>query len=287
MLKSLDHIVIAVRELGAACNVYARLLGRTPSWRGVHPTYGTANTLFRLENTYVELLSPVASGMLGERLRDWLAKRGDGLFALAFGTDDADATAREFHSRGLRASDPLDGEGKESTSGAERRWRNVMLSESETHGVMIFAIEHRSAADVLPSAAPTGDPRSAVSAVDHVVINTAAPDRAIELYRDKLGLRLALDRSFPDWGARLLFFRIGGITVECAAPLASGSEAEDRLWGISYRTIDIDVARARLVAEGFDASDVRPGRKPGTRVLTVRGEPCGAATLFLARDGSA
>ena len=33
---------------------------------------------------------------------------------------------------------------------------------------------------------------------------------------------------------------------------------------------DADAAHARLVEYGFDVSDVREGRKPGTRVLTVR-----------------
>ena len=284
MLETLDHIVIAVRDLEPASDVYARLLGRRPSWRGAHPGYGTANTLFRLDNTYVELLSPVGPGVIADRLRDGLAKHGDGPFALAFGTPDADAATREFREAGLGAAEPIDGEGTESTSGVVRRWRNVMLPESDTGGVFVFAIEHRSPCDALPPAQPLEDPRSAISAVDHVVVNTPAPERAIGLYRDKLGLRLALDRSFPDWGARLLFFRIGGVTVECAAPLAAAdAEGDDRLWGISYRTADVDAARARLVAAGFDASEVRGGRKPGTRVLTVRGEPCGVATLLLAR----
>jgi catechol 2,3-dioxygenase-like lactoylglutathione lyase family enzyme len=287
MLTSLDHVVVAVRDLAKATDLYASLLGLRPSWRGAHPLYGTANALFRLENTYVELLSPTGPGMLAERLTDWLARRGEGLFALAFGADDAPAVSHDLRARGLGATDPIDGVGTESTSGAERRWRNVMIAESDTHGVPIFAIEHRSSPDVLPPATPTGDPRAAIVAVDHVVVQSPAPDRAIGLYREKLGLRLALDRRFPDWGARLLFFRIGGITVEIAAPLAGDEPGEeDRLWGISYRTGDIDAAHERLVKAGFDASEVRRGRKPGTRVLTVRGEPCGVATLVLARDKS-
>ena len=47
---------------------------------------------------------------------------------------------------------------------------------------------------------------------------------------------------------------------------------------------DVQAAHARLARQGFDVSDVRPGRKPGTHVCTVRGEPCGVATLLLARD---
>jgi catechol 2,3-dioxygenase-like lactoylglutathione lyase family enzyme len=288
MLTTLDHLVIAVRDLAAATDVYACLLGRRPSWRGSHPTYGTANTLFRLENVYVELLAPQRPGAVSERLGAWLGDHGEGLFALAFGTSDAQACARELRARGIDAVDPIVGSGAEERTGAERRWRNVMLPEAQTLGVTIFAIEHLSPAALLPLAEPLEDAESAISGCDHVVVNTRDPDRACSFYGDTLGLRLALDRTFPAWGTRLLFFRIGGVTVEIAAPLgandAERDERNDRLWGISYRVPDVDAAHARLTRQGFDVSDVRPGRKPATHVCTVRGEPCGVATLLLARD---
>jgi catechol 2,3-dioxygenase-like lactoylglutathione lyase family enzyme len=56
-LTTIDHAVIAVRDLDAASETYARLLGRRPSWRGSHPGAGTANVLFRLDNTYLEPLA--------------------------------------------------------------------------------------------------------------------------------------------------------------------------------------------------------------------------------------
>jgi len=285
MLTSLDHIVVAVRDLATATELYGRFLGRRPSWRGEHPSYGTANTLFRLENTYVELLSPQRDGAMADRLRARLGERGDGLFALAFGTPDADECARELRANGLSNAGPVDGSGRDSATGVERRWRNVMLEESETHGVTLFAIEHRSAPELLPFAAPLETDASAVSGCDHVVVNTSQPDRSIELFGGKLGLRLALDKEFPAWGMRLLFFRVGGITVEVAAQLnAEQSMPTDRLWGVSYRTRDIDRLRARLVQSGLDVSEVRVGRKPGTRVATVHGELCGVATLLIEHD---
>jgi catechol 2,3-dioxygenase-like lactoylglutathione lyase family enzyme len=285
MLTSLDHIVIAVRELGAATELYGGFFGRAPSWRGEHPSYGTANTLFRLENTYVELLAPHGAGPIADRLRPWLAERGDGLFALAFGTADADRCAHAFAAAGLSVAGPIDGTGRESTTGIERRWRNVMLDEAETAGLALFAIEHRSAPELLPAAVALESEQAAVSGCDHVVVNTTEPDRASELFGQKLGLRLALDKEFPDWGMRLLFFRVGGVTVEVAAALqATESTGTDRLWGVSYRTRDIDAVRARLVRNGFDVSDVRTGRKPGTRVATVHGDPCGVATLLIEHD---
>ena len=60
MLNTLDHVIVGVRDLAAAAESTAALLGRSASWRGVHPELGTANVLFRVANSYLELLSPAA-----------------------------------------------------------------------------------------------------------------------------------------------------------------------------------------------------------------------------------
>jgi hypothetical protein len=52
---------------------------------------------------------------------------------------------------------------------------------------------------------------------------------------------------------------------------------------LSWRVADIDATRARLVADGLDVSEVRAGRKPGTRVMSVRSGTCGIHTLLLER----
>ena len=57
----------------------------------------------------------------------------------------------------------------------------------------------------------------------------------------------------------------------------------DKLWGLSWRVANIDATRARLVSAGVDVSEVRTGRKPGTRVLTVRNGTCGIPTLLVER----
>ncbi len=280
MLTALDHVVIAVRDLEAAARTYAALYGRAPSWRGVHPGWGTANVLFRLANTYVELIAPADAGGVGDALRAHLDAHGEGPYALAFATADADACAAALRGHGIAAADPASGSGRNTGSGAERRWRNVFLPPTDTRGVPIFVIQHQSPPEALPVAAIAGDEAAAIDAIDHVVVMTSDAEAVIALYRDRLGLRLAFDRTFEQRGLRLLFFRIAGITVELAAPLGAAA-APDRFWGISYRVRDIDAARARILAAGFDVSDVRPGHKPGTRVCTVRRETHGVATLLI------
>ena len=54
-----------------------------------------------------------------------------------------------------------------------------------------------------------------ISAVDHVVLQTASADGCIELFREGgLGMRLALDQDVPQWGGRMLFSRTGKLTLE-------------------------------------------------------------------------
>jgi hypothetical protein len=58
---------------------------------------------------------------------------------------------------------------------------------------------------------------------------------------------------------------------------------KDKLWGLSWRVADIGATRTRLGSAGLDVSEVRTGRKPGTRVLTVRNGTCGIPTLLIER----
>ena len=120
-----------------------------------------------------------------------------------------------------------------------------------------------------------------------MVINTANPDRAVALYGARLGLDFRLDRSNPQWGSRLMFFRCGGAVVEIGASLKAEDAARpDRLSGLAWRVADPDAAQARIARAGFDVSEVRAGRKPGTKVFTVRSGVVGAPTLMLSAEAS-
>jgi catechol 2,3-dioxygenase-like lactoylglutathione lyase family enzyme len=140
---------------------------------------------------------------------------------------------------------------------------------------------------LVTDAEPSAGPAAPAAAIDHVVVNTTDPERAIALWRDRIGLRLALDREFPARHLRLLFFRSGGITLEYASPLpASGAApmADDRLFGVSYRVPDLSARRERLLAAGVDVSTLRSGMRPGTTVASVRSGTGGVPTLLLQVD---
>lgn len=283
MLETLDHVVVAVRDLPAATGRTARLLGRGPSWSGEHPGAGTANTLFRLENTYLELLAPAGPGPLAQVVERRLGGAGEGVFALAFGTADAEGCRRALAERGLEPGAVTKGMGRDVESGAFREWRSVLLPPERTRGLFLFAIEHRSPPDLLPLVEPARDAKSAPHALDHVVVRSADVAGTRALLRDGLGLRLALERSFEAFDLHALFFRLGGVTVEVAGSVRRPPDpgAADSFWGLAWRVADVEAARERLAQDGFDVSPVRAGRKPGTSVCTVRSDTCGVATLLI------
>ncbi len=173
--------------------------------------------------------------------------------------------------------------GRDTESGAFREWTNIHLPPSDTRGILLFAIEHRTPADVLPPATPIFDGATSPHALDHVVVRTKDPEATRALYGDGLGIRLALDREAPQWGGRMLFFRVGGVTVECVGKLGDevDPDADDQLWGAAWRVADVEGARARMAETGIAVSEIRDGRKPGTRVFTVKDQSCGVPTLVI------
>jgi catechol 2,3-dioxygenase-like lactoylglutathione lyase family enzyme len=184
MLESLDHVILAVRDLEAATRQYALLLGRSVSWRGKHPGQGTANALFRVDNTYLELLAQEGHGAVGDAVRAFLEARGEAPVGLAFGTRDAEACRAWLAERGLTPAPLEKGIGRDVESGAFREWRRVPIPLTETRGVLLFAIEHTTPDGILPTAGLACDETAVVSALDHAVIRT--PDPAAPRPRSRL-----------------------------------------------------------------------------------------------------
>lgn len=284
VLDSLSHVIVAVSDLEAATEDYRAILGRDPSWRGEHPGHGTANTLFGLGNGYLELVARIGEGIFGDGVRDHLESRGEGLLGFALSCEDADAYVALLRDRGFGASDPMEGSGR--SGDRERFWRNIYLPPDQTRGVFLFAIEHRDGEVGLPPAQATGEEDAAPHEFDHLVVMTRDPDACRSFYEEGLGLRMALDRTFEKFGSRLIFFRVGGVSIEIGASLSEAvdPEAPDHLWGLAYRVRDLAAARERVAAAGIDASEVRKGRKKGTVVCTVRRPTHGVATLLIGPD---
>jgi catechol 2,3-dioxygenase-like lactoylglutathione lyase family enzyme len=280
VITGLDHVVVLVRDIAAGEAAYQTLLARTPAWR--NSSDGADRVLFTLDNMTLELMSPSGDGANAERIRAVMAEQGEGLASICFRTNDIEKMHRRLERLTLKPEPVADVESRDTTSGATLSWKRTRAATDTTRGVRLFFLELAKQRPLSVRTAP-----ASVTAMDHVVVATADPERAAALYGARLGLDMALDRSHPDWG-QLMFFRCGDLIVEVVHRPGKDTDAtRDRLWGLSWRVADADATRARLASEGLDVSDVRPGRKPGTRVLTVRTGTCGIPTLLVERAARA
>ncbi len=273
MIEALDHIAVAVRDLDRAASAFGTLLGRRADWR--EEAAGARHAWFQLENMALDIVQPEGPGESGDRARAQIEAHGEGLWGLAFAVSDLDETRRMLGRRGCPTAEP-------AALLSTDAWRLAFIDPAASHGVSI-ALAERSR-----RSSPKQAGQGAVVALDHVVINTPNPERAVALYGARLGLDFRLDRSNPQWGSRLMFFRCGGAVVEIGARLGGEiSDAPDRLSGLAWRVAEPDAAQARLAKAGFDVSEVRSGRKPGTKVFTVRSGVPGAPTLMLSAETTA
>lgn len=122
--------------------------------------------------------------------------------------------------------------------------------------------------------------------VDHLVLRTGSAVECIDLFSGELGVRLALDRTVPEWGGRMLFFRVGKLTLEVIESQREKTTV-DYFWGIAYHCADLEKSAAQLSARGIALSEIRAGRKQGTVVATVKSHCLDIPTLLIAPAGGA
>ena len=279
----LDHVVLAVRDLDAARADHVALLGRSPSWHGRHPSFGTRNVLFRLSNTYLELLAPdVPGGPLADVVSAALHDRAERPFALALGVPDVARAVDEARARGLSVGNAAPGEGRDDATGAVRTWRSAFVDPATVRGVRLMLIEHTTPSDALPPAPFTSSADGACDAVDHVVVFSEDLDASLAVWTERVGLRVAWRHDFPERSTRNAGLALGDAIVELIERTdRAPSGRPDVFWGVAYRVRDAAAAVARLGAARIDADAPRDGLLPRTRVATVRWPR--TATLVLER----
>ena len=277
MSACVDHIIIAVSDLETATHDYALMLGRDPSWQGRHPDYGSANTLFKLDNTYLELLAAEESGWAGDRVTQHIADKGQGLMGLVFGVDEIAPFIDHARKAGLDISDPVAGHGLDLAETAKRSWQSMEWPEDAARGIFSFAIRHDDP-DALKIAPISG--AGPCTEVDHLVVQTSDAKASKNFYGTQLGIRLALEQSRPDWGGDMLFFRTNHMSIEVIGATKFDAQL-DHLWGLALKTDDIEATHARLVESHVAVSEVREGRKAGTRVCTVKSHCLDVPTLLV------
>ncbi|TXL69613.1 glyoxalase [Vineibacter terrae] len=274
MIHGLDHVVLATRDLDAAVGAYETLLGRRCDWQGNGD--GLAYAWFPLANVSLVIVAPAGSGTMADWIEDRLNVAGEGLAGAVFAVTSLDAAQRIAGRRGLPVSDTTTLNLVHRATGEALAVAAAWLSPQATHGVRLALAERTQ-----PGAGMDGG-SAAIGRLDHMVIHSQNPERAVALYGGRLSLDLRLDLTSADWGLRLLYFRCADVIVEISHFLATrASDDPDMLWGLAWRAADIGAAQAQLAQAGIAVSDIRPGRRPGTRVFTVRDNRARVPTLVI------
>lgn len=249
MITGIDHIAFATSDPAALARDYGLVLGHVGGASDLRIPLGNLACVFRGS----DVSSDAADAGVQASLRLMLA------------TPDVEAAAHRLTRRGLNGS--FAGPGSA-----------FVLDEAGTHGVPIGITQAGGDA--------AGTETHDIVGLDHVVVRTPDPERAVALYGGRLGLDLRLDRTNPDFGNRLLFFVCGGLVIEISHDVRKGVGAgADRIFGLAWRARDIDQAQARMAASGVSVSEIRSGRRPGTRVFTVKSRTGGVPTLVIGGDG--
>ena len=275
MISSVDHIIIAVKNLDQAISDYEKILGIAPCWKGKHNELGTENALFNFENTYLELLSPCDLGPGTELINSLLAEKGDHLAGIALGTKNIEH-AKEALIKDGYGVEISSGEATNEKDEKIRRWKNIFLPNTLSRGLFIFIIEHTEGSLQKYENQDT----SKVKKLDHVVINTQDADNFIHIYKDVYKIRLALDKTIEHWKRRMLFFRTNATTIEVIEE-KDKKESADELWGLAWEVDSIEDAHKRLVSNNVKVTPIKEGLKKGTLVATIKSHTCNVPTLLI------
>jgi catechol 2,3-dioxygenase-like lactoylglutathione lyase family enzyme len=278
MITGIDHIAIQVRDLDATVAAYEVIFGRKANWHG--NVGGARHVWFQFADMALDVIGADNESPAGKSALEYIDKHGEGVWGLGFSVVDLDAARHTLERRGLEFTGThitrsTDAEGR------ERTWRLAIARRKSTYGPAQFIVEKQ---EPWPVAPETAD--ATVSTLDHIVVHSQNPDRALAHYGARLGLDLRLDRANEQWGARQQFFRCGSAVVEIGMSLKKPvSDAPDSFGGLAWRVAEPEKVQARIAAAGIDVSEVRKGRKPGTAVFTVRAGTGGVPTLMLSGNG--
>ena len=131
MLRRVDHVALAVADLNASIEHYQRVWGLTLAHREVVAEQGVEEAMFRLGDTYLQLVAPLHSDTPVGR---FIQRRGEGLHHIAYevdGIEAALATARE-HDLVLIDEEPRRG---------SRNTRVAFVHPRTNHGVLVELVE--------------------------------------------------------------------------------------------------------------------------------------------------
>jgi len=100
MIGRLNHVAIAVGDIGKAADVYRHVLGARVSEAVAQPDHGVTTVFITLPNTKIELLEPIGEA---SPISKFLERNPDGgIHHVCYEVDDIDAALDMLKERGAR-----------------------------------------------------------------------------------------------------------------------------------------------------------------------------------------
>jgi catechol 2,3-dioxygenase-like lactoylglutathione lyase family enzyme len=216
MLKAIDHLVIAVRDLEAAARDY-RDLGFTVVEGGRHTGIGTYNMLIAFEDTaYIELIGFYEEPRPDHRWWTPLTK-GGGLVDYCLQTDDLPGDTIALREAGVDIGEP-EPKNRKRPDGVEVRWV-FSLSRGADRGVAPFVIADETGRD---ERVP-GQRRHANGVTGIGTLTVAVDDVAkVRRWYSQVLRHPGQDVRRPEIGGAGVRFALGPHTFDFVAPTAGG-----------------------------------------------------------------
>jgi methylmalonyl-CoA epimerase len=113
LLTEIDHIAIAVNDLGAAIDTYRETFGAIVEHREVVDSDGVEEALLKVADSYIQLLTPTRDD---SPVAKYLANKGEGLHHVGYRVDDCAAALERVKAEGHRVIDDAPRPGSRGTT---------------------------------------------------------------------------------------------------------------------------------------------------------------------------
>ena len=261
MINSLDRISVATSDLERSKKTFNDFFDSSPAFEVEEKNIGYKSLIYNFENTRLELISHLGSKENSEFSNFFIDNPNGGLFGFSLRCENKEIFEK------MKVSPFVEIE--ETTEENKITYQTNNLKQSKKFKLSLNHYD---------SPLPNKNIDSDLFALDHLVVKTNSGDNLVNLYKEKLGIRLALDQMVEEWGGRMLFFRTGHATIEVIDNKVPG---EDNFWGLAWKTKNIEKTCERLAEKNLNVSEVRKGRKKDTLVATVKFDEIKIPTLLV------
>jgi methylmalonyl-CoA/ethylmalonyl-CoA epimerase len=104
VIKRVDHVAVAVKDMEEALTFYTQILGMKVVHREDVPEVGARTAFVACGDTQIELIAPLSGS---GRMAEYMAERGEGLHHICLETDDIRADLRDLVRKGAEVVDPV------------------------------------------------------------------------------------------------------------------------------------------------------------------------------------